>query len=105
MKKLLLVLAFMLSMGAFAQKTFEPSFPPKCMYVPGFVTECPLMLSSVDDPPHQYISYVIEICGTVINDPIPQVLQDIQSYICTYGQFPPNVKVEVKRYLPPFDID
>ncbi|MDM1043945.1 hypothetical protein HX004_03680 [Myroides sp. 1354] len=105
MKKLFLLLIFMLSMGAFAQKPFDPSPQAKCMYVPGFVTECPLNLYSTDDPPHQYISYVIEICGTVLKDPIPQVLQDIQNYICTYGEFPSNVKVEVKRYLPPFDID
>ena len=92
MKNLLLVLAFMLSMGAFAQKTITPRDPETLCYLAiDFEPECPIIKNGFI---YFHSLYELNICGDLVDTMSPIALkQMIQDYICTYNTFPSYVEV------------
>ncbi|QQU04016.1 hypothetical protein [Myroides odoratus] len=101
MKNLLLVLAFMLSMGAFAQKPVDPPKEPEtlCYLFYGFTADCMHIVPA--DWYYAYIKYDIQVCDISPYESTASVNQRIQDYLCEYGVFPSYVKIIDKRYAPP----
>ncbi|SEJ29656.1 hypothetical protein SAMN04488018_12249 [Myroides marinus] len=91
MKKLIFVGAFLLSLGAFAQKTIEPEPDlPMCLLA-AFEPECDIV---VEGTTYTEGFFVIEACGWFINNQSSVVIiQNIQDYVCKNGKFPDYVKV------------
>ncbi|MCS4238667.1 hypothetical protein M2306_001093 [Myroides gitamensis] len=91
MKNLLLVVAFMLSIGAFAQNQTYPRDPDLilCEQMPNFIPECHIRQGNVYTLPGEY---VLEIC---LKESLPRdvIKEMIQEYICEYNKFPDYVRV------------
>ncbi|MGQ8868567.1 hypothetical protein [Myroides odoratus] len=95
MKNLLLVVAFMLSIGAFAQDQTYPRDPNLvlCEQMPNFIPECHIKQGNVYTLLGEY---VLEIC-------LPETFRGtnvekmIQEYICYYNKFPDYVTVKEFR--------
>jgi len=92
MKNLLLVVAFMLSIGAFAQKTITPEDPKVLCYLTiDFEPECPIMMNGYIYEPSLYD---LKICGNFVNTMSTiAIKQMVQNYLCTYNKFPSYVEV------------
>ncbi|EHQ44494.1 hypothetical protein [Myroides odoratus] len=103
MKNLFLVVAFMLSIGAFAQgpKPPEEGRPELCYYAFYFEPECPLKVytsTGLGDLPHAI--YSLEICGKNISSMGSKaIIQMVQDYICEYGYFPIYVKILNQEFI------
>ncbi|WP_413513240.1 hypothetical protein [Myroides odoratus] len=94
MKKLLLVLAFMLSIVAFAQKPIgPPTYPPvMCTLDLEFVTRCVGQFDLRG-------TYIIQICSTSVGTvPHETIFEWIQDYYCVNNKFPSYVTV--KSFIP-----
>lgn len=84
MRNLLLVVAFMLSIGVFAQKPVEPYDPPiLCKLIYDFIPDCVLNIPIVDGV------YILEVCGKDLH----KTADDIQIYICENGKFPDYARI------------
>ncbi|MBB1150473.1 hypothetical protein H4K35_10150 [Myroides sp. NP-2] len=97
MKKLMLMGALLLSVGAFAQKPIEPPIydPVKCTLDLEFVTRC------IGDPSRLSGTYIIQICSTSVGKvPHERIFEWIQDYYCENNTFPSYVTV--KRFIPGF---
>ncbi|WHT39013.1 hypothetical protein [Myroides odoratus] len=103
MKNLLLVLAFMFSMGVFAQgpKPPEEGRPELCYYTFSFEPACPLKVvtsTGFGDLPHA--KYSLEICGKNISSMGSKaIIQMVQDYICEHGYFPIYVTVLNQEFI------
>ena len=92
MKNLLLVVAFLLSIGAFAQNTTTPKAPETLCYLAiEFEPECPIIINGLVSV---HAQYDLNICGDLVNTMSPiAIKQMIQDYLCTYNNFPSYVEV------------
>ena len=94
MKNLLLVLAFMLSIVAFAQNPIGPPTKPaiRCTLDLEFEPRCSPKLSF-------HGIYTIQICSSRVGvDPHETILESIHNYMCLYNEFPSYVTV--KGFVP-----